>query len=282
MDYSPFSAGHVMVVDLNRCLFLDEGSVAMQAFVQICREFQTALGDQFLRYGTIAFVKSSITQGMQFIYVFLLLGQFLHPGVITSVNGRIAQGLQFGYVFRSWRLARPQRGTDCVIGLPTRSGTLTIANSYMSCHELREFRFFAFRPYVFGFVLSGRLFYQSVAGKFWVTLHGKVGNFQKTMHEFSGIVLSGVASCSKELGKVFYPAPGLFNFGLDIQRILRWYACFQCWPLMYFITVRLAEGADLEPYCMDSENAFPLEAICRRTTRSLFRGWCPSCVQPSV
>ena len=43
----PILAGHVMEVDLNKRLFLDDSFVAMQTFLQTYREFQTALDERF-------------------------------------------------------------------------------------------------------------------------------------------------------------------------------------------------------------------------------------------
>ena len=251
---TPILAGHVMEVDLNKRLFLDDSSMAMQTFVQICRKFQTALDEQFFHCGTISLVKSRITRGMQFVYVCSLLEQLSNLGVSASMFGRIVQGLQFGYVLRSRCLARRQRGADCVPWLPTRSRTLTGASRYMSGYESREFRCSAFWSYMFGDVLSSRRFSHLVAWNFGVILQCQVRNFQRIMHEFSGTVLSGADSFRRAVGKVFYPAPGLFNFCLVTQKILRWCTSFQCWPMMFFVMVRLADGADLELYCMESDS----------------------------
>ena len=159
---------------------------------------------------------------MQLVYVHSLFEQLSNLGVSASMFGRIAQGLQFGHIFCSWCLACPQRWADCVPWLPTRSRTLTGASRYMSGCWSREFRSSALWSYMFGDVWSSRQFPHLVAWNFWVILQCQVRNFQSIMREFSGIVLSGTASFRRAVGKVFYPAPGLFKFCLVAQKILGW------------------------------------------------------------
>ena len=250
----PILAGHVMEVDLNKRLFLDDSSVAMQTLVQIHREFQTASDERFFHSDTISLVKSRITRGMQLVYVHFLFEQLSNLGVSASMFGRIAQGLQFGRILRSWCLACQQRWSDCVPWLPNRSRTLTGASRYMSGWWSREFRRSACWSHMFGDVWSSRQFSHLVAWNFWVILQCQVINFQSIMHEFSSIVLSGAASFRSAVGKISYPAPGLFKFCLVAQKILGRCTSFQRWPIMFFFMVRLADGTDLELYCMESES----------------------------
>ena len=42
-----------------------------------------------------------------------------------------------------------------------------------------------------------------------------------------------------------------------VQRLLGWFACLQCWPILFFVTVQLADGADLEFYSIDSASGCP-------------------------
>ena len=229
---TPFPAGHFMEVNINRCLFLTVSSFILQAFMQVYREFQTALVEQFL-----------------------------HCGVIASVRSRIAQGMQFGYVFLSWSHARQQLGTECAPWLPTCSRFLAIVNLHMSGYESRAIRCSAFWLHGLGFRLKGRQLSRSVAEKFWGTF-GHIAlqswKFSADLHNFSGITFPVLVSFYRAVGKVFYPASGLCKFCLNIQRLFGWCACLQCWPLLYFVTVQLADGADLEPYSMDSASECPL------------------------
>ena len=232
------SVGHFMDVDLNRCLFPMVISFVLQAFARVCRGPPAA--------------SKFILQRMQFDRVFTLFEQFGRYGVITVVSSGIALGMQSCQVFLQWSFANLQIGTECVPRLLSRFEISTIANHHMVGYESGKFRCLAFLLCGMGFSWIGGQLLLSVTRNFCVTLQSKVGNLRQTFHEFSSTAPSGVSPFYRGVGKVFHPAPGLGKFYLGMQKVLRWSTCLQSWPLIYFVTVQLADGSDLEPYSMGS------------------------------
>ena len=220
--------GHFMGVNLKRYLFWTVSSFFLQAFLQVCREFQPASVEQFLHYRFIA-----------------------------SGDGSMVHAMQFGSVFLLRRRACQQLEANCAPRLPTYSGTLTIANFHRSSYESKAIKGSVFWLSGLGFSLKGRRVSRSVAEKFWVTLRCKVGKFQQFLQKFSGNPFPILFAFDRAVDKVFYQDSGLCRFCVYVQRLLGWCACLQCWPILYFVKFQLAGGADLGPYFMDSASGCP-------------------------
>ena len=132
-----FPAGHFMGVNLKRYLFWTVSSLFLQAFLQVCREFQPAL-----------------------------IWQILHCKFVASVYGSILHAIQFGHVFPLWGLVCQQLDDKCAPRSPTYSRTLTVANPCRSSHKSKVIIGYVFWLSGIGFSFEDRRLSSLVAGKF--------------------------------------------------------------------------------------------------------------------
>ena len=123
------------------------------------------------------------------------------------------------------------------------------------------------------FSLRCRLVSRSDSEKFWVVLRCRFGNFQQMLHNFSGNLFPVLFAFGRSVDKVFQLEYGFGQCCLYVQRLLGWCACLH-WPLICFVTVQLADGADLEPYSIDRADALGLKVIHLGTTELRCHGWC--------
>ena len=157
-----------------------------------------------------------------------------------------------------WSFANPKLGTVCVPRPLTHFEVPIIAGRNIAGRESGNFRCPVFLLHGTGFRQVGRRLFLSASRNLGITLQSEVRNLRQTFHKFSSAATSGVFTFYSRVDKVLHHAPGFGKFCLDIQQRLRRFTYLQNWPLVFFITVQLADGADLEPYSVGSGNDYPI------------------------
>ena len=173
---TPLTAGHFMEVNLKQYLFWAVSFLFLQAFLQVCREFQRAL-----------------------------VGQTLHYWFITSVNGRIVHAMQSSNVFPSWSQARQQLETRCTTWRPTYSRILSILSLHRSSYEWRAIGCSVLWLSGLGFSLKGRRLSRSVSEKLWVILRCKFGKISADVAEFFRQPFPYLVCIRQIGGQIFLP-----------------------------------------------------------------------------